>query len=301
MKINPLILLLGSVFLLQGRVNAMNPGFNSDTAWNYLIKQCSFGPRSPGSIGAKACQDYLMNELKKFTPNVRLQPFTHTDTRLKKTFNLNNIIADFGSESGKRIILCAHWDSRPRADMDSDPSKRNLPIIGANDGASGVAVILELARNFAQNPPPVAVTIIFFDGEDYGRSGENWDYLLGSKYFAKSADASEYKYAVLLDLVGDADLEIKREYNSYKYARSQQDKIWNIASKLKVYQFVEQFQPPVIDDHLSLIEIGIPAVDLIDFDYKYWHTQQDTPEHCSKESMEAVGKVLLQLIYSEER
>jgi len=301
MKVKTLILIMGIFLINSISVKAINPGFNSDTAWNYLVKQCSFGPRNPGSAGAKACQDYLTTELKKFTPKVRLQPFTHTDNRLKKTFDLNNIIADFGSESGKRIILCAHWDTRPRADMDKDPSKRNLPIIGANDGASGVAALLELARNFAQNPPPVPVTIIFFDGEDYGRSGENWDYLLGSKHFAKTADASEYQYAILLDLVGDADLKIKREYNSYKYARTVQDKIWNIAGKVKAYQFVEQFQPPVIDDHLSLIEIGIPAVDLIDFDYKYWHTQQDTPEHCSKESLEAVGKVLLQLIYSEER
>jgi len=294
------IIFTGLLFSIRTAISAELSRFNADSAWNYLLKQCSFGPRNPGSAGAKTCQDYLQTELQKFTPQVRLQPFTHYDARLKKTFNLNNIIAEFGRASGEKIIFCAHWDTRPRAEMDPDPAKRNYPILGANDGASGVAILLELARNFALNPPPVTVTIIFFDGEDYGRSGENWDYLLGSKYFAQTADPAEFRYAVLLDLVGDADLEIKREYNSLKYARRLQDKIWTIAEQINSRQFTQRTQPPVIDDHLSLIEIGIPAVDIIDFDYKYWHTQQDIPQHCSKESLEAVGKVLMQLIYTEE-
>ena len=275
------------------------PEFNGDSAWNYLIAQCDFGTRNPGSSGAKACQDYLERELKKYSGSVTLQPFTHYDSRLKMTFYMNNIIADFGVSAGPKIVLCAHWDTRPRADMDPNPANRNTPILGANDGASGVAALLEMARLFSIDAPPVPVQIILFDGEDYGRSGENWDYLLGSKYFAGTIDPADYKYAVLLDLMGDEDLELKREYNSYKFARKLQDKIWNLARKTGSYQFSNQMTHPIIDDHLSFIEIGIPAVDIIDFDYKYWHTIEDTPEHCSQESLEAVGRVLVELIYGE--
>ena len=276
-----------------------NPVFDSESAWKYLIAQCDFGPRNPGSSGAKACQDYLEAELKKYSAVVTLQPFTHYDSRLKKTFYMNNIIADFGIGTGPKIVLCAHWDTRPRADMDPNPANRNTPILGANDGASGVAALLEMARLFSLHPPPVPVQIIFFDGEDYGRSGENWDYLLGSKYFAKTIDPADYRYAVLLDLMGDEDLELKREYNSYKFARELQDKIWSIARKIGSYQFTNRMTSPIIDDNLSFIEVGIPAVDIIDFEYEYWHTIEDTPEHCSQESLDAVGRVVVELIYSE--
>jgi len=129
------------------------PEFNGDSAWNYLIAQCDYGPRNPGSSGARACQDFLERELRKYTDSVRLQPFTHYDARLKTTFYMNNIIADFAVSEGPIIVLCAHWDTRPRADMDPNPANRNTPILGANDGASGVAALLEMARLFSIDPP----------------------------------------------------------------------------------------------------------------------------------------------------
>ena len=276
------------------------PQFNTDKAWDYLIAQCRFGPRNPGSNGHTVCLDYLEYELRKYTGRVYLQPFTHYDKRLKTTFYMDNIIADFGEGDSPKIILCAHWDTRPRSDMDPDPANRHKPILGANDGASGVGVLLEMARLFSEIPPPVPVQIILFDGEDYGRVGENWDYLLGSKHFAKTANPADYRYAVLLDLIGDEDLEIKREYNSYKYCRDLQDKVWRIAEEVGSFQFSERMTHPIIDDHLSLIEIGIPAIDIIDLEFEYWHTQGDTPEHCRRESLKAVGKVLVRLIYIEE-
>jgi len=189
---------------------AEKPAFNADSAWKYLLAQCAFGPRNPGSEGHRKCGDYLFRELSRFTSRVQEQPFTFTDKRLHKTFDLRNLIADFGPETSPKIILCAHWDTRPRSDMDPNSENREKPILGANDGASGVAVLLEMARLFADTPPSTPVQIIFFDGEDYGRSGENWDYLLGSKYFARNADPAEYKYALLLDLIGDEDLEPNR-------------------------------------------------------------------------------------------
>ncbi len=276
------------------------PVFNQDKAWEYLLKQCSFGPRNPGSQGHLKCGDYLVTELKKFTSDVSEQPFTFRDRRLRKTYNMRNIIADFSQSAEPKILLCAHWDCRPWSDRDPNPENRGKPILGANDGASGVAVLLEMARIFAAHPPPLPMQIIFFDGEDYGREGEIWDYLLGSKHFAKTADPSEYRFAVLLDLIGDEDLEIKREYNSFINCRALQDKIWRIAARVGSHQFSPRMTGPITDDHLPLIEIGIPAVDIIDLEYRYWHTQEDTPEHCSIESLKAVGDVLVELIYVEE-
>ena len=275
------------------------PVFDKDNAWNHLIAQCDYGVRNPGSPGHLNCREYLLYTLQRYTSQVQTQPFTHYDARLKTTYNLDNIIADFGAENGKKIILCAHWDTRPWSEYDPDPKKKWEPIIGANDGASGVAVLLEIARLFQKFPPPEPVRIILFDGEDYGRPGEIWDYLLGSKHFAKNADPSEYQFAVLLDMIGDENLEIKREYNSYRDCRELQDRVWNIARKVGSGQFSNKLTGPITDDHISLIEIGIPAVDLIDFEYPYWHTQSDTPEHCSKESLNAVGKVLVELIYGD--
>ena len=198
-----------------------------------------------------------------------------------------------------RDLLCAHWDTRPWADLDPLPANRKKPIVGANDGASGVAVLMEMARMFKKSPPPLEVKIVLFDGEDYGREGEIWDYLLGSKYFAQNAVTSEYRYAVLLDLIGDADLEIKREYNSYVNCMELQNTIWDIAEEVGSWQFTEKMTRPIIDDHLSLIAVGIEAVDLIDFEYEYWHTVEDTPDKCSVESLDSVGRVLVELIYGD--
>lgn len=276
-----------------------NPVFDAESSYSYLLKQCSFGPRNPGSKGHDDCLQYLNTELKKYALSVSLQKFTHYDVRLKTTYHMTNVIADFGPKIGKKIILCAHWDCRPRADRDKNPANLDKPIPGANDGASGVAVLLEMARLFKLNPPNVPVQIVLFDGEDYGRESEIWDYLLGSKFFARNADPGDYRYAVLLDMIGDADLEIKREYNSYQNCKSLQDKIWKIALNTSPGHFSNRLSFPITDDHLPLQEIGIIAVDLIDFEYPYWHTLQDTPDKCSKSSLEAVGKVLVELIYGE--
>jgi len=275
---------------------AGSPGFDKNRAWEYLNAQCNFGPRNPGSEGADKCRKYLLKELQKYSKDMMEQPFSHFDQRSNKNYRMYNIIADFGGE-GKKILLCAHWDTRPRADYEKNPVDRLKPIIGANDGGSGVAVLLEIARLLAANPPQVPVQIVLFDGEDFGRQGEDWDYCLGSQYFAKEMDAGEYSFGILLDMIGDADLEIKREYNSYKYAKQTQDKIWDTAGRLGIRQFSNSISLPITDDHLPLTDAGVQCVDLIDFEYKYWHTLQDTPDKCSRESLEAVGRTLVGIIY----
>ncbi|MBS4029314.1 MAG: M20/M25/M40 family metallo-hydrolase [Ignavibacteriales bacterium] len=278
------------------------PQFDKQQSWNYLLAQTNFGPRNPGSVGAKKCLQYLSNELSKFADTVILQPFTHVGYK-NQVFQMTNIFGRFQPKNPNRILLIAHWDTRPRAEHDEDSTKREQPILGANDGASGVAVLLEIARLLKETKPQIGVDILFVDGEDYGKEGDLSRYLLGSKYFAKNFHFEhEPQFGILLDMIGDAELEIRKEKASLHFAPDIVELVWNTASELGVTQFSELEGPSLIDDHIPFNEAGIKCIDLIDFDYpnettNYWHTTHDTPEHCTAESLEAVGKVLLAIIY----
>jgi len=223
----------------------------------------------------------------------------------KEQLNMTNVIASFNSAATKRVIFIAHWDTRPRADQEKDTKKQNTPILGANDGASGVAVLLEMARLFKITPPPIGVDILFVDGEDYGKEGDSEWYLLGARHFAKHLQPGYAPvFGVLLDMVGDKTLELKRERYSVKYAPDIVDLVWSTARELGVAQFTDEYQSWVMDDHLPLNEVGIKTIDLIDFAYpdtsnRYWHTSQDTPDKCSAESLEAVGKVLTTVVFRQ--
>ncbi len=277
------------------------PSFNGKNAFDYLLKQTNFGPRNPNSVGHQQCLQFLESELKKSADKVILQNFTQKG--YDETLRLTNIFAQFQPELGHRILLLAHWDTRPRADEDADQKKQNLPIIGANDGASGVAVLLELARIFKNNPPPIGVDILLTDGEDYGSSikdGNTDLYFLGAKHFAKTKNiAYTPEYGILLDMIGDRDLQIPMEQHSMRFAPQLMDIIWTTAEEIGVTNFIGNPGEQVSDDHLALNEVGIPTIDLIDFQYPYWHTHQDTPDKCSSESLEAVGKVLSAVIYTK--
>jgi len=277
-----------------------NITFDKENAFEYLKKQCEFGPRNPSSDGHKACMNFLISEMKKFTKSVYVQKFNHYDSNIKKTHYLSNIIGRFSSleDNAPRRILCAHWDTRPIADRDRDKNNRNTPILGANDGASGIAVLLEISRIMSKFPPPVNIDVIFFDGEDYGKEGNYDEYFMGSRFFSKNPIYRGYECAVLLDMIGDKDLQIPMEKFSHFYFPGLVDNIWNRAKKLGVRQFVHTVGVEVLDDHQMLAEAGIPAIDIIDFDYKYWHTIEDTPDKCSPESLEAVGKVIVDYIYN---
>jgi len=274
------------------------PRFEGESAFAYLEKQTSFGPRTPNSSGHAECLDYLASTLRGTTPSVELQTFRENGYK-GESLVLTNVIARFRPEDGNRILLCAHWDSRPRADQDPDPAKRTQAILGANDGASGVAVLLEIARLLKETPPPVGVDIVLFDGEDYGREGDLNYYFLGAKHFAYNKHADYVpRFGILLDMIGDADLEIPREQNSILFAPDIVEKVWSAARSLGIWQFTDNIQPAVSDDHLVLNEVGIKTIDLIDFNYPYWHTTQDTPERCSAQSLEAVGTVITHVVYS---
>ena len=289
--------------LLQGacRGRAAEPKFDADRAFSLLKKQVAFGPRYPGSRGHLRTRNFLFAELKKYTGRVRLQPFlavNYLENRRARAFNL---IAEFGKGTPE-IILCAHWDSRPKADQDPDPANRSKPVPAANDGASGVAVLLELARMFHETPPPVPVQIVFFDAEDLGRAAHDEEFLQGSRFYAKNLPFRfRPRAAILLDMIGDRDLQIYEERNSLNYAPDLVEAVWTKAEELGIKEFIRAPKYTVTDDHLPLLQAGIPAIDLIDFDYPYWHTVADTPDKCSPESLEKVGRVLAAFVYGSSR
>ncbi|KAA3608814.1 MAG: M28 family peptidase [Calditrichaeota bacterium] len=279
------------------------PEFSGENSFAYLEKQVSFGPRNPMSTGHEECKNWLVSELKKFAGRVVEQPFMHYDPRINKNFKMTNIVASFNLKAERRIVLCAHWDTRPVADMDV-PENSDKPILGANDGASGVAVLLEIARVMKSQPTDVGVDIVLFDGEDYGPEGKLDEYFLGSKYFAKNLNDYKPVFGILLDMVGDAQLNLPIEYQSQYYARNIVDKVWAAAKELGYTQFKNRVGSAVNDDHLALIDAGIPTIDIIDFEYpdnthKYWHTMEDTPDKCSPQSLKVVGQTVLQVIYNE--
>jgi hypothetical protein len=280
------------------------PSFSGQQAYDYLLRITSFGPRNPNSAGHANALTYLSTTLGAFADSVRIQSFTQKGYG-GEVLHLSNVIASFNPESRSRILLCTHWDTRPRADRDRDVSRWDEPILGANDGGSGSAVLLEIASILSRHRSPVGVDLVLFDGEDYGFEGDTPNYLLGSRYFAKTKPAGYApRFGILLDMIGDAQLEIPREGHSMTYAPDIVELVWKKAGELGYTQFVDREGEPITDDHLPLNEVGIKTIDLIDFAYpdethRYWHTHEDTPEKCSPESLEAVGTVLIHIIYDQ--
>ncbi|MFQ5601336.1 MAG: M28 family peptidase [Candidatus Krumholzibacteriia bacterium] len=269
-------------------------------AFGYLEEQVAFGPRVPGSAAAERCRHYLLEELRRHTRHVETQEFEIADPYGADSLQLVNLIARFRPEHRHRVLLAAHYDSRPRADQDSGAA-RERPVPGANDGASGVAVLLEVARALEAWDPGIGVDVVFFDGEDYGREGDPEHYLLGSKHYARTipaagSDPSGFyrpRAVVLLDMVGDRDLRIPMEGYSLRTSPALTRLVFAVAESLQAPGFAAEPGPPVYDDHVPFLERGIPAVDLIDFDYPAWHTERDVPERCSPQSLESVARVVL--------
>lgn len=280
--------------------------FSGENAFAYLETQCSFGPRNPGSDGYLKCKNYLMEELSKYADTVWTQSFSGIDLFSGNEYALDNIIGQFNPHAAKHILLGAHWDTRPRADQETERDKVNQPIPGANDGASGVAVLLELAKMFKSKMPLVTVTMVFFDGEDLGISGVNNSYAMGAQFFAHHLPVSKPDYAIVIDMVGDANLHLPIERHSYRFAPELTKQIWKQAQDLKLQAFDQSIKYMVYDDHVPLYEkAGIPAIDIIDFDYphelaNYWHTMQDTPDKCAAGSLDQVGTLLANHIYGFE-
>ncbi len=289
------------------------PDFDAVSSFAYLKKQCDFGPRNPGSKGYNDCKAYLVEELRKTCDRVDLQNFTYTDKKdTNNKYHGTNIIAstNLDPKKKKRVLICAHWDTRPWADRDPNPANHETPILGANDGASGVAVILEIARLVKGQPLDIGVDFILFDLEDLGdhnyesRPDSLNPYCIGSEYFAKNNKTYFPTYAILLDMVGDKNLDLPIEQNSFAQAKEIVNKVWDAGKRLEKPAFRRAVENSVMDDHIPLLRIGIKAIDIIDFDYpddsnRYHHALADIPENCSPESLKQVGDVLLEVLYTE--
>jgi len=302
-KIFPNSLFLTFIFLgCQSNV----PRFDEDHAFSYLVAQCDFGPRNPGSDGYYACLDYLITELDQSANEIILQDFSYQERRYNKQYNLENIIARFNPDSEFQTVISAHWDTRPWADQEDLRQDRDQPIIGANDGASGVAILLELAKIMGENPPPIGVNLVFFDGEDLGVPGENETYCQGSRFFAKNLPIPRPDEAINLDMVGDKQLVLPIERYSLEYHPELVRHLWDRAKDMGLDAFIGRVDYAIYDDHIPLNEIaGIPSIDLIDFKYpnsyaNFWHTMNDIPENCSEESLGQVGALMVDYIYNRE-
>tara|TARA_B100000073_G_scaffold29251_1_gene22360 strand:- start:203 stop:1114 length:912 start_codon:yes stop_codon:yes gene_type:complete len=279
------------------------PDFNGNRAYQHILDQCNFGPRNPGSIGHQQFANFLEDYLQRNSMKVIIQDFNYLEhiTGVERTGK--NLIAQFNLESKERLLIGAHWDTRAVADEDPNPDNRSIPILGANDGASGTAVLMELAKIFSNNPPTIGIDLVFFDAEDVGISGQPTTYAMGSEYFSKNLPIKKPNSAIIVDMVGDKYLKIPIERFSFQVNPEMVKEIWNLADDLGLSAFEYRVGYEIYDDHVPLWENAqIPAIDIIDFDYpnlfyNHWHTQNDVPENCSPQSLQQVGTLLLNYIY----
>jgi hypothetical protein len=287
------------------------PTFDGARALALVEDQVAFGPRVPGSEGHARMLDWLQTTLGEHADAVSLQPVTHVDAHDSTTvWEGTNVVASFNltPEGGRRVMLAAHWDTRPIADQDPDPARRAEPVPGANDGASGVAVLLELARHLARRSPDVGVDLVFFDLEDLGDDqGPEADstapvnpFAIGSEAFAAANPQYRPTYGVLLDMVCDRDLRIPKEAYSRINAPEVIDRVWAAADRAGADAFLDEEGGPVLDDHIAFLRRGIPVIDLIHYPFPAtWHTTADVPAACSAESLGQVGQTMLELLYGE--
>lgn len=294
-----------------------SPEFNVDSAYQFIESQCAFGPRTMNSEAHNQCQQWLQQKFEQYGAEVTLQ---NAQLRLYDGTSVNstNIIASYNPSAAIRIMICSHWDSRHWADNDPDESLHHTPLLGANDGASGVAVMLELARLMQQTPVNYGVDLICFDAEDQGTPqwaeqspdedhSDTW--CLGSAYWAKNVHKPGYRarFAILLDMVGGANCVFRKEYFSLQYAPQVLDRVWATARQLNYGNyFVNEQGGGITDDHLQVMATGIQCIDIIGSDKDgrsfctTWHTHADDPQHIDKSTLKAVGQTVAEVIYTEE-
>ena len=291
------------------------PTFNADSAYYFVKTQVDFGARVPNTEAHRQCAAYLSQTLKRFGAEVIEQRTVLTAFNDDK-LNAVNIIGSFNPESSNRVLLFAHWDSRPWADNDPDPSNHKTPVMAANDGASGVGVLLEMARQFSIQKPEIGVDIIFFDAEDYGApqnypgaSEDAW--CLGTQYWANNPHKAGYtaEFGILLDMVGAPNATFYKEEFSMYYAAGIVEKVWSVAAKLGFSNyFRDQKIGAITDDHVYVNKIaGIPSIDIIQYRNEgqnsgfghYWHTVNDTMENIDKNTLFAVGTTVMHVVYNE--
>ena len=271
--------------------------FDGEQAKRWVEHQVAAGPRIPNTTGHRAIGDWLERELRARADSVEVQAFTHVSER-GDTLHLRNFIARFRPTDPNRILYVSHWDSRPTAENDPDPARRGLPTPGANDGAGSTAILLGVADALHRQPPGFGVDLVFVDGEDYGAFDGGPDVLIGARYFARHLPTG-YRplFAVVWDMVSDADQRIPQEGYSVERAPEVVERVWSAAEQLGLGRI---FRPvvggPITDDHVPLLDAGLRAIDVIDIDYPAWHTTADTPDQVPARSLTNIGRLALYLV-----
>jgi glutaminyl-peptide cyclotransferase len=287
-------------------LSAVETPFDAGRAFLFLETQVAIGPRVPGTDAHRECRDRIIAECKAYADTVIIQAFDAYRPFTRDTVRAWNIIARYDPGKGKGVMLSTHWDTRPFADL--DPLFPEKPVPGANDGASGTAVLLELLPHIRAFSGGRQIDVVFWDAEDMGIAGTGAYFCQGSEHYAKNPLLPLPAEGILIDMIGDADLEILIEKNSLKYAPNLVNKVWDLARELGYGDvFKRKTGPEVFDDHVPLNEIAsIPTINLIDFHYKsygrnLWHTVSDLPAYCSPGSLKIIGDLLLNYLLQSQK
>jgi len=268
--------------------------FDGTGAIGYARAQLDFGPRIPGSTGAQRAGDWIIEQMRSRADTVIVQTWTHT-TVDGKQLPMRNILARYNPAATSRILYVTHWDTRPRSDQAANLGDQQLPVPGANDGASGVGLFVALGDALKKTPPAMGVDLLFVDGEDYGVFDEAAeDVLIGSRYFSRNPPDSSYRpmFGVVWDMIGDADLQFKKEGYSLQGAPEVVDRVWRTAAELGYSDiFVNEEMGGITDDHVPLLRAGYRVIDVIDIDYPHHHRPTDTFDKISARSLSIVGEV----------
>lgn len=287
-----------------GRERGPRTQFSGETALTYVKSQLDFGPRIPGSEAHRRTGEWIVAQMRERADTVIEQDWTHV-TMSGDTLPMRNILARFRPRASERVLYITHWDTRPISDGASDSAQRQLPVPGANDGASGVALFIALGDALRTTPPNVGLDLLFVDGEDYGDFPNDGDLsaardvLIGSRYFAQHLPSQGYMplYGILWDMIGDRDLQIFQEGYSVRRAPEVVDLVWRKAKELGYSRyFVPTPGQFIIDDHVPLLDAGLHVIDVIDYDFPYHHTPQDTFDKVSAASLQVAGDVALSLV-----
>ncbi|MDX2035785.1 MAG: M28 family peptidase [Isosphaeraceae bacterium] len=274
-------------------------------AYRYLQEICKIGPRPAGSAANARQRAMVAKHFELHGGVVREQPFTAVDPLTGAKVEMANLIGSWFPDRLERVVIGVHYDTRPFPDEDPDPVARRTPFIGANDGASGVAMLMEIAHHLSKSPTPWGVDLVLFDGEELvygGGRNQTGEYFLGSRFFSReyarayknrTRTTPRYLHGFVLDMIADRDLDLPKEPHSVELVPRFVRDVWGVAKSLGVKQFRDAVgDVAVLDDHLPMNDAGIPTLDIIDFTYPHWHTAGDTPDKCSAESLEAVGRVV---------
>ncbi len=288
------------------------PEFDGERALRHIQTQVEFGPRVFGMEGYQPTLDWIISQMEGSADAVSPQPFAYTDVHDSTiVWGGTNVVASFNlnPKGGHRVMLVAHWDTRPMADQDPDSTNWDEPVPGANDGGSGVGVLVEIGRLLAEQPPDVGVDLVFLDMEDRGDDLPpeadpailSNPFAIGSQRFVEENPDYRPRYGILLDMVCDTDLRIPREAYSENNAKSVMDRVWAAADRVGATAFLDEPGGPVVDDHVAFLQQGIPVIDLIHYPFpSTWHTVGDVPSACSAASLQQVGDVLVEVIWGEE-